>query len=119
MNLKLFRKIISIIIKIANPFYYIYGISASILLIYTYIICDRTCDLFSISEFADPLPIVRRVNESDPTNCYKNFVFNETNEHLKFKDILDDDVLQQSDGRNIFFHLTNCIYDGIPEINPR
>lgn len=56
---------------------------------------------------------------ADQKLCYKNFVFNEYNERLRFMDMVDDEVLKTSDSQNIIFHLTNCIHDGIPKINLR
>lgn len=53
------------------------------------------------------------------TNCYSNFVFNKFNYEKLLLDISDDDVLKQSRSDNIFFHITNCIYDGVITINPR
>lgn len=62
------------------------------------------------------LPLIDDTNQS---LCYVNFVWNEDNKHLKFKNIFDDDELVKSDGKNIFFHVTNCIHNGLPVINPR
>lgn len=58
-------------------------------------------------------------NDSDNTMCYKNFVFNKFNEKYRFPDMADDEILQQNNGQNVFFHLSNCIHDGIPKINFR
>lgn len=55
----------------------------------------------------------------DQSSCYKTTVFNDENKKHQFKDILDDEVLVKSNGNNIFFHLTNCINDGVPEMKPR
>lgn len=63
------------------------------------------------------MPLI--INESDQSMCYNNFVWNDANKHLRFKYILDDDVLEKSNGKNIFFHLTNCLHDGIVEVNAR
>lgn len=60
-----------------------------------------------------------KINESDNRMCYKNFVFDKNNEKYRFPDIMNDEILKDSDGQNIFFHLTNCIHDGIPHINSR
>lgn len=58
-------------------------------------------------------------NLEDQSLCYKNFVWNENNEYLKFKNIFDDNELEKSNGKNMFFHITDCIHDGIPLLNPR
>lgn len=63
------------------------------------------------------IPLV--INKSDQSLCYNNFVWTDANKHLRFKYILDDDVLEKSNGNNIFFHLTNCLHDGIVEVNAR
>lgn len=55
----------------------------------------------------------------DQSMCYHNYVFDKTNEKLKFMDISDDEFLKKTNGKNIFFHVTNCIHNGIPEINAR
>lgn len=59
------------------------------------------------------------INKSDLRLCYKNFVFNEHNQDSLFMDLSDDVNLRNTNAQNIFFHLTNCIYDGIPTINLR
>lgn len=70
-------------------------------------------------EFEDLGFMLPFVNDSDQTLCYKNYVWNEQNEHLRFKFILDDDLLEKSNGQNVFFHLTNCINNGIVNMTPR
>lgn len=57
--------------------------------------------------------------DKNQSYCYKNIVWNDNNQHLKFKDIFDDDELIKSNGNNIFFHMTDCFNDGIPLLNPR
>lgn len=50
--------------------------------------------------------------------CYKSFK-TKFDKKYKLMDIMDDEVLKNSNGKHIFFHLTNCINDGVPVINSR
>lgn len=63
--------------------------------------------------------ILRFKNTNEKLMCYKNYIWNSENMHSRLNDILDDNLLQKSNGKNIFFHLTNCIHDGILRISPR
>lgn len=58
-------------------------------------------------------------NDSDNRQCFKSHAFNSQNKHLKFIDMADDRILKYNNGQNIIFHATNCIHDGIPQINHR
>lgn len=86
-------------------------IATSVLWFYVYL------PVHDSDEFTEKL--LQSINTSDQNLCYQNFVWNDANRHLRFKYILDDDVLEKSNGKNIFFHLTNCIHSGIVEINAR
>lgn len=59
------------------------------------------------------------INDTDQSLCYINYVWTRENEHLRFKYILDDDELEKSNGKNVFFHLTNCIHDGVAILSAR
>lgn len=59
------------------------------------------------------------INKIDFISCHKSYVFHENNEKFQFIDMVDDEKLQNSDGQNIIFHVTNCIHDGIPIVNSR
>lgn len=65
----------------------------------------------------EPIPLI--IDDNNQSLCYANFVWTNKNKKFRLNDILDDDVLENSNGKNIFFHLTNCIHDGIIRIRPR
>lgn len=85
-------------------------VSTCILWIYVYI---------PVNEISQQKLVLSQINTSDQTLCYKNYVWNDGNKHLRFKYILDDDTLEKSNGKNIFFHLTNCFHSGVVEISAR
>lgn len=75
--------------------------------------------LFWLSSNYRSVEIVLIINDTDQRSCYANFVFNDANIDLKLKYMENDEQLENSNGQNIFFHLTNCIYDGIVGLSPR
>lgn len=110
---KFIRNIKSLFLKLV-------GIVFTLVIIYK-ITINQTNNSDNSEEFYDEAEqfVMPLINKSDNRMCYKNFVYNKRNEKYRFIDIMDDDILNDSNGQNIFLHLTNCIYDGIPEINLR
>lgn len=102
-------------ISFVKPTYFLIltFISTTLLWVYVFI------PIHNVSNQKLVLSLINSLNSSDQSLCYNNYVWNDGNKHLRFKYILDDNVLEKSKGKNIFFHLTNCFYDGVVEISAR
>lgn len=111
---------LSAYIKRKVLFFYKFKVLLAIFIYLTVILISEYYTYFSkiyyINEISLTIPYI---NESDNRMCYENFVFDDNNEKLMFPDMMDDELLNNSDGKNILFHLTNCIHDGIPRIDLR
>lgn len=94
-------------------------ISVWLILFYYYTYYNREENEFALSVASFKLEQVPDYEDPNRKQCYESYAFSGENMNKLFLDMINDDKLKNSNGQNIFFHLSNCIHDGIPKLNMR